>query len=86
MPTNATLYAFDLDVAMRSYLPEVQLRSLWDRHYAEFPAGSFVHFNEALRPQWQDQNPILNWDDLKANYSLELKAEMPEGWSLWEIM
>ncbi len=86
MPTNATLYAFDLDVAMRSYLPEVQLRSLWDRHYAEFPAGSFVLFNEALRPQWQDQNPILNWDDLKANYSLELKAEMPEGWSLWEIM
>jgi hypothetical protein len=85
IPPDATLYAFDLDVALRSYLPELQFRNLWERRYVEFPTGAYVLFNEALRPQWQGQNPILNWDNLKTNYSLVLKAELPDGWNLWEI-
>lgn len=85
MPPDATLFAFDLDVALRSYLPDVQFQNLWERRYAEFPAGSFVLFNEALRPQWQGQNPILNWDFLRKNYPLERRAELPNGWALWEI-
>lgn len=85
IPPNATLYAFDLDVALRTYLPDVQFHNLWERRYAEYPVGSFVLFNEALRPQWQGQNPILNWDFLKANYRLQLRAEWPNGWALWEI-
>ena len=85
LPPNAIVYAFDLDVAMRSYLPGVQFRNLWERRYPEFSAGSFVLFNEGLRPQWQGQNPILNWDFLKANYPLEQKATLPEGWGFWQI-
>lgn len=85
LPPNAIVYAFDLDVAMRSYLPGVQYKNLWERRYPDFPAGSFVLFNEALRPQWQGQNPILNWDFLKENYSLKQRATLPEGWELWEI-
>jgi hypothetical protein len=85
LPPDATLYSFDLDIALRSYLPGVQFQNLWERRYPEFQSGSYVLFNEALRPQWQGQNPILNWDDLKTNYSLVLKAELPDGWSLWEI-
>jgi len=85
LPPNATVYAFDLDVALRSYLPEVQFQNLWERRYSEFPAGSFVLFKEALRVQWQGQNPILNWDYLKKNHPLERQAELPEGWGLWEI-
>jgi hypothetical protein len=85
LPTDATLYAFDLDVALRSYLPGVQFQNLWERRYAEFQPGGYVLFNEALRPQWQGQNPILNWDDLKTNYSLVLRAELQDGWNLWEI-
>jgi len=85
LPPNAIVYAFDLDVAMRRYLPEVQFRNLWERRYPDFPSGSFVLFNEALRSQWQGQNPILNWDFLETNYTLEQKATLPEGWNLWEI-
>jgi hypothetical protein len=85
LPPDATLYSFDLDVALHSYLPGIQFQNLWERRYPEFQSGSYVLFNEALRPQWQGQNPILNWDDLKTNYSLVLKAELPNGWSLWEI-
>lgn len=85
IPPDATLYAFDLDVALRTYLPNVQFHNLWERRYSEYPVGSFVLFNEALRPQWQGQNPILNWDFLKSNYLLEQQAELPGGWGLWEI-
>ncbi len=85
LPPSATVFAFDLDVALRSYLPEVQFLNLWERRYEEFPAGSFVLFNEALRPQWQGHNPILNWDFLRENHRLEMKAELPGGWGLWEI-
>ncbi|MDO8367317.1 MAG: hypothetical protein Q7T20_10995 [Saprospiraceae bacterium] len=85
LPPDATVYAFDLDVALRSYLPGVQFQNLWERRYPEFQKGSFVLFNESLRAQWQGQNPILNWDHLKENYSLELRKELPKGWQLWEI-
>jgi len=85
LPADAIVYAFDLDVALRSYLPEVQFLNLWERRYSEFPAGGFVLFNEALRAQWESQNPILNWDFLKGNYRLELRKDLPEGWKLWEI-
>jgi len=85
LPPNATVFAFDLDVALRSYLPEVQFHNLWERRYSAFPAGSFMLFNEALRPQWQGQNPILNWDYLKENHHLIRRKELPEGWGLWEI-
>ncbi|MFN0173411.1 MAG: hypothetical protein ACKVU0_02095 [Saprospiraceae bacterium] len=85
LPSGATLFAFDLDVSLHNYLPDVQLRNLWESRYPAFPTGSFVLFNEALRPQWQGQNPILNWDFLKENYRLKLLKKFPEGWNLWEI-
>jgi 4-amino-4-deoxy-L-arabinose transferase-like glycosyltransferase len=86
LPANATVYAFDLDIALRSYLPNVLFQNLWERRYTTFPAGSFVLFNEALRPQWQGQNPILNWDQIRENYTLEQRAALPNGWYLWEIV
>lgn len=85
LPSNAMLFAFDLDPALHSYLPALRIQNLWVRRYAEFPVGSYVLFNEGLRPQWQGRNPILNWDELKVRHSLELKAELPQGWGLWEI-
>lgn len=86
LPPNATLFAFDLDVALRNYLPGIRFQNLWEHRYTEFPARSFVLFNESLRPQWQGQNPILNWDFLRENYPLERRVELPEGWGLWEVI
>lgn len=85
LPPNAIVYAFDLDMALHSYLPELQFRNLWEQRYANFPSGSYVLFNESLRTQWAGQNPVLNWDDLKSNYSLQWRADLPEGWILMEI-
>lgn len=85
LPPNATVFAFDLDVALQQYLPEMNFRSLWAQRFDAFPENSFVLFNENLRLQWDGQNPVLNWDFLQANYHLGIKSEFPGGWKLWEI-
>jgi len=86
LPAGATLYAFDLDVSLRSYLPGIRMNNLWERLYPEFEEGSFILFNEQrLRPQWQGRNPVLNWDHAKNGYRLQERAALPEGWTLYEI-
>lgn len=85
LPPDATLFAFDLDVALRSYLPGVSMQNLWERRYATYPPGAFVLFNESLRAQWAGQNPVLNWDDLRKNYPMAPRDTFSEGWILWEI-
>jgi 4-amino-4-deoxy-L-arabinose transferase-like glycosyltransferase len=86
LPAGATVFGFDLDIAMKSYLPDIQFFNLWERRYIDFPAGSFVLFNEpALRPQWEGQNPMLNWDFLRDNYTLEPVKNLPDGWVLYQI-
>jgi hypothetical protein len=86
LPPNATLFAFDLDVALRTYLPDFQIKNLWEQRYFDFPPGSFILFNEPrLREQWQGQNPMLNWDFAKENYTLREIRALPEGWKLYEV-
>ena len=84
LPQNATVYAFDLDIALRSYLPDVQWKNMWEQRYDDFPSGSYVLFNEPLlRPQWEGRNPILNWDDMNERHRLELQKQLPDGWNLY---
>lgn len=86
VPPDAVLFAFDLDVALRTYLPDFQLKNLWERRYDDFPPGSFILFNEpALREQWEGQNPMLNWDFAKKNYELREVRSLPGGWGLYEV-
>lgn len=86
LPSGAVLFAFDLDVALRTYLPDIQINNLWEQQYATFPEGSFFLFNEpALRDQWQGQNPVTNWDFAKTHYKLQESGSFPGGWKLYEI-
>lgn len=86
IPSGATLYAFDLDVSLKSYVPDLKHQNLWEKRYLEFPKGSYILFNEArLRPQWQGQNPILNWDYAREHYDLQEIKILPEGWGLFEV-
>lgn len=80
------LYGFDLDVAMRTYLPEVQHRNLWIQVYPTFEPGAWVLFNEPrLREQWKGKNPMINWQALEASGRLKAVQEMPEGWTLYRL-
>ena len=87
LPPQATVYAFDVDIALQSYLPDIQWKNMWLQRYDTFPAGSYVLFNEPLlRPQWEGRNPILNWDDLNQHHRLVLEKELPGGWGLFLMM
>lgn len=87
LPTRAVLYAFDVDIALHSYLPELQLRNLWQQRYGVFQPGAFVLFNEpALEKQWAGQNPMLNWEDLSGGYELEKTGALSGGWTLYRIL
>lgn len=84
---DVTIFTFDLDVALRSYYPDVNWKNMWIQRYDTFPENSYVLFNEPLlRPQWEGKNPILNWDYMNAHYRLVLVAELEGGWSLYRMM
>lgn len=86
LPPGAVLFSFDLDIALQTYLPDFQIKSLWTQQYERFPSGSFILFNEpALREQWAGQNPMLNWDYAKKNYKLRELRMLPDGWRLYEV-
>jgi hypothetical protein len=85
LPSYATLYAFDADVALRTYLPDVQMRNLWAMRYPSFEAGSFVLWHETrFGQQWAGQNPVLNWQQAQQQ-PLRVVAQLPDGWTLWNV-
>lgn len=87
LPPGAVVYSFDVDVALRSYLPEMDWKNMWMYRYDYFEPGSYVIFNEPLlRPQWEGQNPMLNWDHLNQSHNLELMQTLPGGWGIYKMM
>jgi 4-amino-4-deoxy-L-arabinose transferase-like glycosyltransferase len=86
LPPDAVVYAFDVDIALQSYLPAVRFRNMWRTRYGVFQPGAYVIFNEpALRTQWAGQNPMLNWQDLQNGYTLRQVSTGVDGWGIWKI-
>lgn len=80
------LYGFDLDVAMKTYLPDVQHRNLWIEAYPTFEPGAWVLFNvPRLKDQWKGKNPMINWHALEATGKLKKVEELQEGWTLYRF-
>ena len=87
LPPEAEVFAFDLDIALQTYLPGVRFHNLWVRQYDAFPAGSFILFNEAkLRDQWAGQNPMLNWEHARASFNMQEYRPLPDGWMLYRVI
>lgn len=84
---GAAVYAFDLDVALHTYLPDEPVKGLWENRYDRFEEGVLFLFNEPrLRQQWQGRNPMLNWETLVQGYELAPVDSLPEGWTLYRIV
>lgn len=83
---GAVLYAFDMDVAMRTYLPDTQIINLWIKRYGTFADGDYVLYNEpVILKQWADKNPVLNWEDMQQTHGLQLTQNLPGGWKLYRL-
>lgn len=80
------LYGFDLDVAMRTYLPDVQHRNLWIQVYPTFEPDAWVLFNEPrLHKQWKGKNPMINWQALEGTGRLKVVREVADDWTLYRV-
>lgn len=80
------LYAFDMDIALKTYLPDVEFRNLFLQRYDTFPAGSYLLFNApALREQWAGKTPMLNWEYANAHFELLELQQLAGGWSLYQV-
>lgn len=83
---NNTLYSFDIDIALQGRNLDFVYKNLWVQKYSTFQNGSLVLFHPTkFEKQWQDKNPMINWNNLKTNYNLEIVHYLPEGWVLYEI-
>ena len=80
------IYAFDIDVSFTSYGVNKNVFNLWKEKYNEFKTGSLVIFNEdKFKDQWAGKNPMLNWIELKTNYTLKELKDFGDGWKAYEI-
>lgn len=81
-----TIYAFDIDVAMLGYGVRSPIINIWKDKITTYQLGSLIIFNEAaLGKQWENKNPMINWNYLKNNYSLTKLQTFEQGWEVYEI-
>jgi len=86
LKSDDTLYAFDLDIALKTYLPELKHVNLWSNRYDSFEIGAYILFNEQrLAAQWAGKNPMLNWEHLQEHYVLHPVLTLQDGWVLYKI-
>jgi len=81
-----TLYCFDVDVAIQNRGLNFNYKNLWVQEYNSFEKGALVLFNEEkLKVQWEEENPMINWMNLKNNYQLKVIKSLNGGWNLYRI-
>jgi len=83
---NKTLYGFDIDIALNSRGVPQNIVNLWYEEYTDFEKGALVLFNEErFKTQWEGENPMINWNNLKQNYTLTELEEFNNNWKLYII-
>jgi len=84
--THKNVYAFDIDVSFMSYDVNKNVVNMWKEKISYFDIKSIVIFNEGkFKEQWANLNPMLNWNELKTNYTLMELKDFGSGWKAFEI-
>jgi hypothetical protein len=87
--SNATLYTFSIDGALKAYGYNGRIINMWDVKLDTVKndnGPSMVLFNEhAFAEQWKDKNPMLNWEFLKTKYKLAVIDSLPDNWVLYKV-
>jgi hypothetical protein len=85
-PRGAQVYTFEVDIALKTYLPDRVYANLWSERYDAFDLDAFALVHpDRWAVQWAGKNPMLNWEVLRSKYELRLVSEHPEGWRLYQI-
>lgn len=78
-----TLYAFDMDIALKGRGLEMNYINLWRNELDTFQSGALVLFNEEqFREQWRGKNPMINYLRMKESGRLIFVRNFSKGWQL----
>lgn len=81
-----TLYAFDIDIALKRRKLDFNYISLWKKKHSDFEENALILINEKqLEKQWKGKNPLLNWKQIKNNYRLEELKHFSGDFNLYRI-
>ncbi|MGH2665140.1 ArnT family glycosyltransferase [Flavobacterium sp.] len=82
-----TLYAFDIDIALKNRKLDFRYKSLWKEKLPDFEKNALLLVNEKqLEKQWKGKNPWLNWETVKQDYQLEKLKNFPGDFNLYRIV
>ncbi|WP_296381229.1 glycosyltransferase family 39 protein [Winogradskyella sp.] len=80
------LYSFDVDIALKGRGLNFEYKNMFFEIYNDFKEADLVLFNpNKFSKQWNDKNPMLNWEYLKDNYRMKSIEDGPDGWKLYKI-
>ena len=83
---GATLYSFDVDLAMRGRGLDFEYKNMFIERYQNFHKNDLILFDPTrYEAQWKDKTPMLNWRFIEQNYTLKVVETHPEGWKLYQI-
>ncbi|AXG69444.1 dolichyl-phosphate-mannose-protein mannosyltransferase [Kordia sp. SMS9] len=81
-----TLYSFDVDLAMKGRGLNFDFKNMFLERYENFQRNDLILFDPArYQTQWNDKNPMLNWEFISQNYQLKVLETHSEGWKLYQI-
>ncbi len=83
---GATLYSFDVDLAMQGRGLDFEYKNMFMERYENFQKNDLILFDPArYKVQWNDKTPMQNWEFIEKNYKLKILETHPEGWKLYQI-
>lgn len=81
-----TLYAFDIDIALKGRKLHFKYKSIWKEKLQQFDKNALLLVNEKqLQKQWQGKNPFYNWEQLQNHYELEKIKSFEGDFNLYRI-
>ena len=81
-----SIYSFGMETAFGNYKIPQQIHSLWEHTYSSFVVGDLIFFNlPKYHDQWANQNPMINWEKLNRDYSLQPLQSWDDGWKLYMV-
>lgn len=83
---GATLYSFDVDLAMEGRGLDFEYKNMYMERYKNFHTNDLILFDPTrYEVQWKDKIPMQNWEFIEQNYTLKVLEKHPEGWKLYQI-
>ena len=83
---GSTIYAFDIDIALKGRKLDFKYKSLWKEKLPDFETNALLLVNgKQLEKQWKGKNPLVNWQNAKQNYQLEKLKSFSGDFNLYRI-